>query len=52
MNGHLKDQKVPSHYLAKNATIWLADEVLRYRDHDTSTHTAHIDKGPNQVKKE
>ena len=23
-------------YLAQNASIWLADEVLRYRDHDTS----------------
>ena len=25
-----------SRYLAQNAAIWLADEVLRYRDHDTS----------------
>ena len=24
-----------SRYLAQNAAIWLADEVLRYRDHDT-----------------
>ena len=23
-------------YLAQNAAIWLADEVLRYHDHDTS----------------
>ena len=25
-----------SRYLAQNAAIWLADEVLRYCDHDTS----------------
>ena len=25
-----------SRYLAPNAAIWLADEVFRYRDHDTS----------------
>ena len=25
-----------SRYLAQNAAIWLAVEVLRYRDHDTS----------------
>ena len=25
-----------SRYLTQNAAIWLADEVLRYRDHDTS----------------
>ena len=25
-----------SHYLAQNDAICLADEVLRYRDHDTS----------------
>ena len=24
-----------SRYLAQNAAIWLADEVWRYRDHDT-----------------
>ena len=25
-----------SHYLALDAAIWLADEVLKYRDHNTS----------------
>ena len=25
-----------SRYLAQNAAIWLADEVLNYREHDTS----------------
>ena len=25
-----------SRYLTQNAAIWLADEVLRYCDHDTS----------------
>ena len=25
-----------SHYLTQNAAILLTDEVLRYRDHDTS----------------
>ena len=27
---------INSRYLAQNAAIWLVDEVLRYRDHDTS----------------
>ena len=32
----LLQQKINSRYLAPNASIWLADEVLRYRDHGTS----------------
>ena len=48
MHGHLKGNNVSnwvsneikkntsSHYLAQNAAIWLADEVLRYLDNDTS----------------
>ena len=31
-----KIRKSSSRYLPQNAAIWLADEVLRYRDHHTS----------------
>ena len=36
MNDHLDRYIYDSRYLAQNAAIWLAVEVLRYPDHDTS----------------